>query len=179
MSELLYLVGFSNAGKDYIAKTQWANFVNVKLTASFKADYELCHNLTPGTCNDKSMRNNKHTYGPMTGLTISEGMVMAYKQSLSGLGFGHKYAYTTITKTIEKLAELASNRTPVVITDLRKPTELKVLQAFSEVIKYNTRMIVVHSDKSTPKQSDNSLTENIKLYSYLAQKPAENCYNNY
>lgn len=178
MSELLFIVGYSNAGKDYVAKNKFANFTSEKLTKAFKDQYEIDHGLSPGSCNDKSMRNETHTYGPMAGLTLSEGMVVAYKQSLNGIGYGHKFTYLTITSTIQRLAKLASNRTPVCITDLRKPTELKVLLAFAEVIRYSPRMIVVSSNKSTPKESDKSLTENIYLFTYLTGKPVEYCQNN-
>lgn len=178
MSELLFLVGYSNAGKDYVAETKFANFTNVKLTKAFKAQYELDHGLEPGDCNNKALRGNKHESGPMTGFTISEGMILAYNQSLNGVGYGHKFAYLTITSAIERLAELASNRTAVAITDLRKPTELKVLLAFTEVIKYSPRMVVVSSNKATPKSSDRSLTENINLFSYLTGKQVEYCQNN-
>lgn len=178
MSELLFIVGYSNAGKDYIAEHRFANFKNEKLTEAFKTQYEIDHGLQPGDCNDKTMRNTAHKSGPMAGMTISDGMIAAYNQSLSRVGYGHKFAYLTLTSTIERLAKLAGNRAAVVITDLRKPTELKVLLAFAEVIKYNTRMIVVSSNKSTPKNSDKSLTENINLFTYLTGKPVEYCCNN-
>ena len=177
MSELLYLVGFSNAGKDYIAKTQWANFTNVKLTESFKRVFADDHSIQYEACNDKTLRNTKLSRGPMAGLTLSEAMVTCYNQSLSGIGYGHKFKYLTLTSTLQKLAELASSRTPIAITDLRKPTELKVLQAFSEVMRYDTRMIVVSSNRSTPKASDSSLTDNINLYTCLTGKPVEYCQN--
>jgi hypothetical protein len=179
MSELLLLVGYSNSGKDYIAEHQYKNFTPVKLTAAFKAIMEVDHRLEPGTCNDKTMREHVLNQGPMAGRTLSDAMVICYNQSLVGIGYGAKFKYMTITSTISALANLAMNRTPVVVTDLRKPTELKVLLAFAEVIGYNVRMAIVRSNKSTPKDSDRSLEENRRLFEYLTGKKAEICLNDY
>jgi hypothetical protein len=179
MSELLFLVGLSNAGKDYIAETKHKNFTNVKLTAEFKKQFESDNGLKPGDCNDKSLREQVLTAGPMTGKTLSEAMVISYNQSIIGIGYGAKFKYTTITSTILRLAELAENRTPVVITDLRKPTELKVLLAFSEVIGYSPKMVMVRSNNATAKDSDRSLEETRKLFEYLTGKKVEVCLNDY
>lgn len=179
MSELLFLVGLSNSGKDYIAENKYRNFTNVKLTESFKRDFEIDHGLNSGDCNNKSLREMTLVSGPLTGLTLSAAMVKSYNQSLTGSGYGAKFRYSTITSTLLKLAELAGNRTPVVITDLRKPIELKVLLAFSEVIDYTPKMLIIRSNKAIAKDSDRSLEENRNLFEYLTGKKAEICLNDY
>jgi hypothetical protein len=179
MSELLLLVGYSNSGKDYIAERRYKNFTNVKLTKEFKQLFASDHSLDYEDCNDKAMRESVLSYGPMAGQTLSDAMVLCYNQSLMGVGYGGKFQYITITSTINTLANLAMTRTPVVITDLRKLTELKVLLSFAEVINYIPKMLIVRSNKSTPKDSDRSLEENRQLFEYLTGKKAEICLNDY
>jgi hypothetical protein len=179
MSELLFITGYSNSGKDYIAEHQYKNFTNVKLTATFKKLFASDHGLDYEDCNDKTMRECVLSHGPMAGQTLSDAMVICYNQSLSGVGYGAKFKYITITSTINTLANLAMTRTPVVITDLRKPTELKVLLSFAEVINYIPKMVLIRSNHSTPKDSDRSLEENRRLFEYLTGKRADVYLNDY
>lgn len=178
MSEILFLVGASNAGKDYIADNYYKNFTHLKLTSAFKEQYEKDHWLKPGSCNNKNLRESVHDTGPMAGLTISEGMVLSYQQSISGIGYGAKFKGITITSTLTNLVELSRNNKPVVITDLRKTTELKVLIPFAEIIHYEVRMILVKSNAETPKDSDRSLETNMDLFEYLTGQKVELKINN-
>lgn len=178
MSEILLIVGNTNAGKDYIASTRFKNFTLVKCNAAFKAVFEEDHYLIPGSCEDRVRRGETLVKGPLKGNTIQEGMVISYEQSLSGCGYGSKFATLTILKTLEKLDTLAKSRTPVVITDLRKPSELKFIFEFSKLVDYNIRMLRVKSDAETPQRSDVSLMSNLSLFEYLAHKEVEVCLNN-
>jgi hypothetical protein len=179
MSELLFLTGYSNSGKDYLAQSHYKNFTPVPIGSAFKKLFASDHRLNYEDCNDKTMRECVLSYGPMAGQTLSDAMVICYNQSLTGIGYGAKFKYITITSTISTLANLAMNKTPVIITDLRKPTELEVLLAFAKVINYVPRMLIVRSNKSTPKDSDRCLEENRNLFEHLTGKRADICLNDY
>jgi len=179
MSEVLFLVGLSNSGKDWVAQNKFANYELLKCNAAFKAVYEEDHQLAPSTCNDKAARDTIHEKGPMTGLTIREGMVRSYHQSITGTGYGHKFAALTLVSVLNKIYDCSTTRMPIVITDLRKPTELKGILNLAEVIKYDVRMIHIKSNKGLLLSSDESLEHNLKLFHALTGKYHEICFNNY
>jgi hypothetical protein len=179
MSELKLIVGLSNSGKDWIAENRYGNFKLLKCNQAFKTIFEEDHKLSRGLCNDKGHRNDILEYGPLKGMTLQDGMVMAYHQSQARLGYGSKFTTMTILSVLNEISECSLNRTPVVITDVRKPTELKILVHFAEVIGYGISMVSVISNKATLATSDSSLPENLYLFEQLTGKPVEKCYNNY
>jgi hypothetical protein len=179
MSEIKLIVGLSNSGKDYIAENRYSNFKLLKCNQAFKTIFEIDHSLLPNTCNVKSHRNDVLQSGPLKGMTIQEGMVLAYHQSQARLGYGVKFTTMTILSVLNEISECSLNRTPVVITDVRKTTELKILANFAEVIDYDISMISVISNKATLATSDQSLPDNIYLFEQLTGKSAQKCYNNY
>ncbi len=177
--EVLLLVGNSNAGKDYIAANRFKNFTLHKLNQAFKDQFERDHFLPEGTCNDKSRRTEIILEGPLKNYTIQNAMVISYKQSLNGCGYGAKFATLPILKTLEALDSYSKKRVPVVITDLRKLAELKFILEFCKLINYNVRMIHVHSNKETPYESDESLYDNMTFFERYTHKTVETCQNNY
>jgi hypothetical protein len=179
MSELLLIVGNSGCGKDYICKNRFANYANIKLNQPFKDIFEVDHGLEPGTCNNKSKRNILLRTGPFSGDLLSQAMSKSYKQSLSLNGYGAKFNYITILATLDRIAEASKTRELIAITDLRKKTELEMLVSFAEVIHYETRMILVTSNKEMPMHSDESLSDNVTLYTRLTRKSVEITHNNY
>lgn len=179
MSKLLFLVGNSNAGKDWVAENRYKNYTPYKLNQCFKTVFELDHGLVPGTCNDKTKREEIILSGPLRDLTISQAMVMSYKQSLENYGYGSKFKTITIRAAFDILDFLSRSNQSVVITDLRKSTELKALLLFSEIIKYEPEMIHVFSENETPLKSDESLYDNISLFQQLTHKTVNKYHNKY
>ena len=179
MSELLLIVGNSGAGKDWVAANRFANFTLIKLNQPFKDQLEIDSGLEPGTCNDKSKREQILNAGPFKGMALKEAMVMSYKQCVNNWGYGAQFRTSTILKTLETLDKLAKTRTPAAITDLRKPEELRFLLEFAKLINYNTRMLKVISPKEQALLSDDSLVDNVNYYEKATNKPVEYCYNNY
>ncbi len=179
MSELLLIVGNSGAGKDWVAANRFANFTLVKLNQPFKDQLEIDSGLEPGTCNDKSKRGQILTMGPFKDMPLRDAMVLSYTQCIKNWGYGAQFRTSTILKTLETLDKLAKTRTPAVITDLRKPEELRFLLEFAKLINYNIRMLKVVSPKEQPLLSDSSLEDNVNYYEKATNKPVEYCYNNY
>lgn len=177
--EVLFLVGNSNAGKDYIAEHRFKNYTALKLNQAFKNQFEQDHSLQPGNCNDKSRRAEVILRGPLKNYTIQEAMVISYNQSLNGCGYGSKFATLSILKTLEALDNYSKTKVPVVITDLRKLAELKFILEFCKLIDYNVRMIHVYSNKETPYESDESLYSNKTFFERYTNKSVETCQNNY
>jgi hypothetical protein len=179
MSKLLLIVGNSNAGKDYIANSRFEDFTVVKITYVFKQQFELDHNLSHGSCNDKTRRQEIILEGPLSGFSIQDAMVLAYQQSLSNVGYGAKFSTSTILSTLTRIAELSETRTPVAITDMRKPSELRLLVEFARLINYDLRMIQVLSNQETQYASDRYLAKNKSLFESLVEKRVEKCCNIY
>lgn len=167
MSKILLIVGLSGSGKDYIAESEYKNFTLVKLNQPFKDQFEIDHKLAIDSCNDKSLRDQVLTTGPMSDYTIQEGMVQAYHQSIKNVGYGAKFRTLTILKTLETINSLSKCRTPVVITDLRKPIELRFLINFAELIRYDLELLQVRSNRAIRQTSDESLEVNIANYKLL------------
>jgi energy-coupling factor transporter transmembrane protein EcfT len=179
MSELLFIVGNSNSGKDYIANNRFENFTVVKLNYVFKQQFEVDHKLSPGACNDKTRRQEIVVKGPLRGYSIQDAMVLAYQQSLSNVGYGAQFSTSTVLSTLARIAELSQTRTPVAITDLRKPSELRLLIEFAHLINYSLRMIQVVSNQEIQYASDRLLAKNKSLFELLVEKRVEKCCNIY
>ena len=167
MSKILLIIGLSASGKDYIAESEYKNFTRVKLNQPFKDQFEIDHKLVIGSCNDKSLRDQILTTGPMSDFTIQEGMVQAYHQSVDNCGYGAKFRTLTILKTLETINSLSKSRAPVVITDLRKPSELVFLIEFATLIRYDIEMLQIRSNRAVRQTSDESLEINIASYKVL------------
>lgn len=177
MSEILLIVGNSNAGKDWVASNKFPEHKILKCSSSFKTEFEKDHFLKPGTCNDKKFRKEVLQYGHFAGVTIQRAMVICCEQAISGKGYGAKFGLITQLAILNEIAELSKERELICITDVRKVTELKILIPFSEVIHYSVKMVVVRSEFENPQPSDVSLETNIKLYESITGNTVE-VYNN-
>lgn len=177
MKELLFIVGESDSGKDYIAKTSYKNHKLLKCASAFKRVFEIDHNLAVGDCEDKSLRNSALKSGPLAGMTLSDAMVLTYQQSTLLEGYGAKFATLGIMSVLQDVIDATGQC--VCITDVRKPTELKMLVTLAEVIGYETRLLHVISNRSTKKASDVLLESNIALYERLTNRKALIYLNNY
>lgn len=179
MSEILFIIGNSDSGKDWIAENRFANYKLLKCNAAFKREFEIDHSLEIGACDNKAQRENLLDSGPMCSKTLSEAMVISYEQSIALTGYGAKFATVTIMSVMREVIKAAETQSCVCITDVRKATELKMLITLAEIIGYETRLVRVISNRSTKKASDASLESNIALYKTLTNKNSETCVNNY
>jgi hypothetical protein len=165
-NELVVLLGNSGSGKDYVAEKYFSDYKIIKLNSAFKAAFELDHNLRPGYCNDKSKREKVLIVGPYRGMTIRAAMLQAYNESLNprGEGYGARFAGVTI---VTGLNEILNSDRNVVITDLRKVSEAKILDEFCRVqLKMNIRVISIVNRYSKPLTSDLELNEVAKALGY-------------
>ena len=179
MSEILLVVGESDSGKDWIAANRFGNHKLLKCASAFKRVFETDHSLEVGACDDKARRGDLLDSGPMCGKTISDAMVLAYQQSMLLEGYGAKFATVGIMSVLQDVIRASETRQCVCITDVRKPTELKMLVTLAEAIDCRIRLIYVVSNRSTKKASDNLLEHNVTLYEKLTGEKAETYINNY
>jgi hypothetical protein len=178
-NDLVVLLGNSGSGKDYIAEKYFSDHKIVKLNSAFKAAFELDHNLKPGYCNDKSKREKILIVGPYRGMTIRAAMLRAYNESLNprGKSYGTKFAGITI---LTGLNEILNSDRNIVITDLRKVSEAKMLYEFCGVqLKMTIRVIHILNKYSKPLTSDLELNEVAEALGYDSLSSCLQWENNY
>lgn len=181
-THLVLVTGPSNSGKDYVASKYFPYYYNLKLNQPFKDQFEVDHHLAPGTCNKKSLRNQTLVCGPCRGLTISEAMVLAYKNSqlswpsddLGKASPNWKYGMQFLNFTIEampteikKFVE-SSDRSlyhGLVVSDLRKPLEGLRLGELAK--QYNFKASVIRVENKFAKPLDSDLQQNKAIRNFI------------
>lgn len=109
------ILGYSGAGKDWVAKSFYPGFRNYKINQTFKDIFELDHELEPGVCNIKQMREHIIKTGPKAGLTIRHAMVEAFAESEGSNPEAYGYQFKSLP--------VCPPQADCVVTDVRKITE--------------------------------------------------------
>lgn len=159
--KITLIVGNSNAGKDYVAKSLFPQRTVFKMAAAGKRLFEAIYDLKHLAMDDKVYRLN--VVGATRETYLDRFIYWFDNQDKI---FPPNYF---LNSAMHDLAELCQpcNTEDVCITDGRSPEELAALIAWCEAFGVHLSMLHVTSVFETPLKSDRFLSENVALFCSL------------
>lgn len=151
MCNIYVVMGFSDAGKDSVAKAIQnvsKTTSNIKWSSPMKGMIEYAYGLPEGALNDKEFRVKEVPTLP--GVTWNDLMIRCFHH------FPQIDPKMMIQKVNKQIETVLSNALDIVITDTRNYSELEEIQRFYFKYLYKVKVIPiwVHSPFETKKESD-------------------------